>query len=1099
MAEEDYLADLIKKVKEAKKMEKEAESLKKTQPGKVPQKAVAPARIPEEIESIKEAGPVEAPKVEAPVPETLEEEGPRKSIAEKELEEAPRKKMIDQYGLVKIYTVPGKPLPYYVVPVARPTKQEKAVINTIKEAATRLIAISAYRIRDPTQRRAVYKQRILEILKNSPELHIPTRRFDDYAEFVIREMVGYGIIDPLVMDDDLEEIMVIGAKKPVYIFHRKYEMMSTNIEFYSDKEIIDLINRIARHVGRRVDISAPLLDARMPDGSRVNATIPPASVEGATLTIRKFRKDPYTIIDLLDNNTMTSEVAAFLWLCVDGLGAKPANILISGGTGSGKTTTLNSLASFIPDTERVVSIEDTAELALPLKHWIRMEARLPGLEGKGELTLDILTKNSLRMRPDRIIVGEVRHDEAFTLFTALNTGHDGMASEDALIQLSDGSIRELGTFCEEYFAKLGTKRNNGIEFAELKDCLPEVVAVNKENMKQQTAKVRTVWKRECQKSLALKMASGKEIKLSYDHPVFRLKNGFLEQVQSCECKKGDYLCSLNFIDINGKKYDKEYSYLLGLLLGDGHLRKEGIFFENKNERMHDIFQNLVKKIFGKKAKISKRIDRRMSSRLFSVKAASEIHEKFNIPFGNKTKIFDIPEAIEEADNASVGLFLRGMFDTDGHVSDIRKSVCLATSNNHVARKVPLLLKRFGIESRLNRQEKDGKEHVGPYYRIFITGESNIKKFRNSVGFGDPKKARILKTIIGTKENTNVDVVPHSGTLIKDIRKALGLSKKTLAFKARLGNTGASINAYETKARNPSRDALRKINRVLTSEFNKKIREINTYNLDELCKVILISSNKKAIKTALGFAKKFSTVTKLEEMLGFCSKMVYYYLKTGAPLDKEKLAKAVRLLHYDKMKELAKARWIITHTNSILSNSIRWDKIVGISQKEEKTSYYDLTLDKFNTFVANGLLVSNCMGTIHANSPQETIVRVTSPPMNVPEVMLSGLDFIIIEHKIHDKRKGTIRRITEIAEISGVLLKRAQTQTIFLREPVKDTIERTNIPIKFLKILQDFTGRSRKSIEDEWTRRKIFLEKLQKEGIRGLEDVKKATQEFTLGK
>ncbi len=575
MAEDDYLADLIKKVKKAKE-----EEIKVT---KAPKKAEQGANVPKEIENIKKRTVPESKTIptakakpsaiaktksvqgkipELPPEEEIIKEEEKKSTVEKELETAHEKKLIEKYSDVKIYSVPGKPLPFYVVPVARPTKQEKAVINTIKEAATRLIAITPYKVRDIEQRRNLYRQRILEILRNSPELHIPERRFEFYAESVIREMVGYGIIDPLVIDDNLEEIMVIGAKKPVYLFHRKYDMMSSNIEFYSDKEIIDLINRIARHVGRRVDISSPLLDARMPDGSRVNATIPPASVEGATLTIRKFRKDPYTMIDLIKKGTISTEAAAFFWLCVDGLGAKPANILISGGTGSGKTTTLNCLAAFIPETERVVSIEDTAELALPLKHWVRLEARPPGLEGKGEITLDVLTKNSLRMRPDRIIVGEVRHDEAFTLFTALNTGHDG-----------------------------------------------------------------------------------------------------------------------------------------------------------------------------------------------------------------------------------------------------------------------------------------------------------------------------------------------------------------------------------------------------------------------------------------------------------------------------------------------------------------------------------------------------CMGTIHANSPQETIIRVTSPPMNVPEVMLSGLDIIIIEHKIYDRRKGTIRRITEIAEVSGVLLRHAQTQTIFMRDPVKDTLERTNIPIKFLKILQNFTGLSNKAVNDNWKQRQIFLEKLCKEGIKGMDEFKEKIQNF----
>jgi len=359
------------------------------------------------------------------VQEMEEESTPEeKTQIEKELDES-RKIELKSYGKTKIYKIPGKPLAYYFVPATRPTAAERKIINTLKEATTRLISIAPYKIRNPEERRVVYKQKILEIIKNNPSLKIPESRVNFYAEAVVREMVGYGVIDDLIKDDNLEEIMVVGPKKPVYVFHREFEMMTTNIEFFSEQEIEDLVNKIAREIGRRVDVSAPLLDARLTDGSRVNATIPPASISGGTLTIRKFREDPYSMIDLIRMETLSSEAAAFLWMCSDGLGTKPANILISGGTGSGKTTLLNVLASFVSDRERVITIEDTAELNLPIKHWIRLEARPPGLEGTGELKMDVLTKNALRMRPDRIVVGEIRHEEAFTLFTALNTGHDG--------------------------------------------------------------------------------------------------------------------------------------------------------------------------------------------------------------------------------------------------------------------------------------------------------------------------------------------------------------------------------------------------------------------------------------------------------------------------------------------------------------------------------------------------------------------------------------------------------------------------------------------------------------------------------------------------
>jgi len=353
------------------------------------------------------------------------------------------KKKIATYNQVNIYKIVGQPLLHYEVPTPSPNTGEQVIINTIKEAATRIIAIAPYRIRDETQRRNVYYHKIMEIIRTSPELKIPETRLAFYADAVVREMVGYGKIDSLLNDELLEEIMIIGPKKPVYVFHRQYEMMTTNIVFTTDKEVQDIIGRIARFTGRRIDFSQPLLDARLADGSRVNATIPPASVSGSTLTIRKFRADPYTVVDMINYGTIDSYIGAFLWTCVEGLSVRPANILISGGTGSGKTTTLNVLSSFVPATERVISIEDTAELNLPLRHWIRLEARPPGIEGTGEITLDMLTKNALRMRPDRIIVGEVRSAEAEALFTAMNTGHDGSmgtlhsnSSEETVVRIT---------------------------------------------------------------------------------------------------------------------------------------------------------------------------------------------------------------------------------------------------------------------------------------------------------------------------------------------------------------------------------------------------------------------------------------------------------------------------------------------------------------------------------------------------------------------------------------------------------------------------------------------------------------------------------------
>ena len=257
---------------------------------------------------------------------------------------------------------------------------------------------------------------------------VPFEYINKLSRKILRDIAGYGEIDPLIQDDDLEEIMIIGINKPVFVYHRSYGMMKTNITFTNEQDLLDLIDTIARQINRRIDQESPILDGRLTDGSRINATIPPISADGPSLTIRKFRKDPFTIVDLINSKTISVELAAFFWLCFDGLGVKSANAIISGGTSSGKTTTLNALSAFINPSERIITIEDTLELQIPHEHVIRMETRVANVENKGELTMNDLVKNSLRQRPDRIIVGEVRAEEAITLFTALNTGHSGFGT-----------------------------------------------------------------------------------------------------------------------------------------------------------------------------------------------------------------------------------------------------------------------------------------------------------------------------------------------------------------------------------------------------------------------------------------------------------------------------------------------------------------------------------------------------------------------------------------------------------------------------------------------------------------------------------------------
>jgi pilus assembly protein CpaF len=264
-------------------------------------------------------------------------------------------------------------------------------------------------------------KRLRELL-DEEEVPLSTQEKVQIIQAIGDSILGLGPLEPFIRDPEVTEIMVNNAHT-IYV-ERGGKIYWTGAKFLNDDQLRRTIDKIVARVGRRIDEASPYVDARLPDGSRVNAIIPPLAIDGPCLTIRKFSADPYPVDDLISFGTMTPEVAAFLEACVRGR----IDILISGGTGAGKTTTLNVVSSFLPPDERIITIEEAAELKLQQPHVVRLEYRPPNIEGKGEVTVRDLVRNSLRMRPDRIVVGEVRGGEALDMLQAMNTGHDGSLS-----------------------------------------------------------------------------------------------------------------------------------------------------------------------------------------------------------------------------------------------------------------------------------------------------------------------------------------------------------------------------------------------------------------------------------------------------------------------------------------------------------------------------------------------------------------------------------------------------------------------------------------------------------------------------------------------
>lgn len=265
------------------------------------------------------------------------------------------------------------------------------------------------------------KEKLQELIdaESTPLSHTDKK---DIVDDVTDNVLGYGPIERFLNDPEITEVMV-NNPETIYI-ERFGKIYPTDARFLNKAHLRRVIDKIVGQVGRRVDETVPMVDARLPDGSRVNAIINPLALNGPMLTIRKFARDPYMVEDLVEFGTMTSKIAQFLAACVSGR----LNIIVSGGTGTGKTTTLNVISSFISNDERIVTIEDAAELQLHQEHVLRLESRPPNIEGKGQVTIRDLVRNSLRMRPDRIIVGEARGGEALDMLQAMNTGHDGSLS-----------------------------------------------------------------------------------------------------------------------------------------------------------------------------------------------------------------------------------------------------------------------------------------------------------------------------------------------------------------------------------------------------------------------------------------------------------------------------------------------------------------------------------------------------------------------------------------------------------------------------------------------------------------------------------------------
>ncbi|MGI0141331.1 MAG: type II/IV secretion system ATPase subunit [Candidatus Micrarchaeales archaeon] len=356
---------------------------------------------------------------------------------------------LDAHGLkanIKISESSGEFVPLYEVTVPGLGEATKILLISLRTELLSLVPIDPTRIEDKEYLDELNQKYVssanLVIDKYLPSTTPDVKKI--LIAYVINIMLGLGDLEIPLSDDNLEEIVVNNSKEPFWVFHKRFGWCKTNVKIHEENMIYDDAEQIGRRVGRQISNLSPLMDAELPDGSRVNATLYPISQKGNTITIRKFAKNPWTMPALMANKTLSSEIAAVLWMCVE----NEISILISGGTASGKTSFLNALSVFIPENHRVISVESDRELTLPsFLHWVPMSTRQPNPEGKGEITLYNLMINALRQRPDIMLIGEIRTEkDAETLFEAIHTGHavygtvHADSAQDTIIRMTNPPI-----------------------------------------------------------------------------------------------------------------------------------------------------------------------------------------------------------------------------------------------------------------------------------------------------------------------------------------------------------------------------------------------------------------------------------------------------------------------------------------------------------------------------------------------------------------------------------------------------------------------------------------------------------------------------------
>ncbi|KXA98433.1 hypothetical protein AKJ39_02090 [candidate division MSBL1 archaeon SCGC-AAA259J03] len=575
-----------------------------------------------------------------------------------------------------------------------------------------------------------------------------------------------------------------------------------------------------------------------------------------------------------------------------------------------------------------------------------------------------------------------RGPEAQTMFTGMNTGHDGALAEGSLIQMSDGDLVPIEDLCSELFERGEIVRDGDFEYVEVNG--PDLKSLNESSLEIEDAQIRKVWRKKVDgELLKINTSSGREIVLTPDHPVYTASDEW-RKINAENAEQGEFIAVPSTIDADPEN-ESDLGYLAGYVAGDGYITENMVQVVDGNRQLMDTVADEIK---NHSSHTVTRLD-------YDTYHRGEVWDGDLV--GSLNDFTDIGRG--RLNDESLADYLNGLYDAEGHVNVHSGGIELVNKSRDLIEPVPQLLLRFGIHSSIHSQKFDGKGNEGPYYKVSIYGKNDLKKFSEHIGFKDREKVEKLESILD-REGVEGEKIPGIGKVLKNERLKNGMTQKELG--RALGNsTRSNIRAYETGVRTPRRD---------------------------------------------------------------------------------KVSKMAEVLNSDVLKDIA-------------GSEVFWEKIESIEKVNYEGYVYDLTLDKNHNYMAEGMIVHNCMGTVHSNSAKETVTRLVEDPMGVPEVMIPALDAVVMQKRLHRREQGQARRITEIAEVTGFENGQPQLSRIYKWDPKEDVIAPTNVPSMIKKDIADYAGVGGDEIEREIKRRAVVLEWMREENIRDVYEVGRIVEQY----